>query len=275
MRAEWMVAAAAGLLAAGAVETGGESMKNLMVSPGTVVRWSGEGIEACSSGGKSWKPVDGVCYFPIDLTATGTLAVSRTVAGTVESRQITIGPYPYPEQRLEVPERMVHLSPHDQARVERENRLIGALWGSEAATRFSLPLTAPLDPLPAGGRFGSRRVFNGEPRSPHSGADFPAKEGASVTAVADGVVALSGDFFFSGNSVFVDHGGGLVSMYFHLSRVDVRRGQSVHRGQTVGLVGATGRALGPHLHFGVRWHGARVDPTILFAPPSALPDLAE
>jgi murein DD-endopeptidase MepM/ murein hydrolase activator NlpD len=157
----------------------------------------------------------------------------------------------------------VDLSAKDLARVERENREIAALWGRRGARRFSLPLAPPLEPLPAGGRFGSRRVINGQPRSPHGGADYTIAAGTPVRAAADGTVALVGDHFFGGRSVFVDHGDGLLTMYFHLSRVDVQAGQELRRGETLGAVGATGRATGPHLHFGVRWRGARVDPAQL------------
>jgi murein DD-endopeptidase MepM/ murein hydrolase activator NlpD len=160
----------------------------------------------------------------------------------------------------------VDLSPEDLRRVERENREVAALWRRRGPRRFTLPLGAPLDPLPSGGRFGSRRIINGQPRSPHGGADYSVGEGATVRSVAEGTVVLVADHFFSGRSVFVDHGDGLLTMYFHLSRVDVEGGAEVGRGDTLGAVGATGRVTGPHLHFGVRWRGARVDPSLLLDP---------
>ena len=91
-----------------------------------------------------------------------------------------------------------------------------------------------------------------------------------MRAAADGEVALTGDFFFSGSSVFLDHGDGLVTMYFHLSRIDVEPGARVERGQTIGAVGQSGRATGPHLHFAARWRGARVDPELLLRPAGAI-----
>jgi murein DD-endopeptidase MepM/ murein hydrolase activator NlpD len=245
----------------------------LEVRPGGVVRWRGEGVSACAIGDRTWAPVDGACYFPIDLLATGTLRLERTRLGGVEAAIVTVGDYPYPEQRLEVDDRMVHLSPADQERVARENELIAALWPLEGAARFSLPLAAPLADLPAGGRFGARRVFNGERRSPHGGADYPAVTGTPVLAAGDGTVALAADHFFGGNSVYLDHGGGLITTYMHLSRVDVKAGAVVRCGQAIGAVGATGRVTGPHLHFAVRWHGARVDPALLLAPVVNLPEL--
>lgn len=155
-----------------------------------------------------------------------------------------------------------------------EQARVGALWRVPAGpARFGLPLAPPLASLPAGGRFGSRRIFNGQPRSPHTGADYAAAEGTPVLAAAAGKVVLAADLFFSGGSVFIDHGGGLVTMYFHLSAIEVREGEEVAQGQPVGRVGATGRATGPHLHFGLRWHGARVDPAGLLAPPEETPAL--
>ncbi len=125
--------------------------------------------------------------------------------------------------------------------------------------------------MPEGGRFGARRFFNGQPRSPHSGADYAAAEGTPVRAVAAGTVVLADDLFFSGRSLFVDHGDGLISMYFHLSEALPGEGEEVRRGETIGRVGQTGRATGPHLHFGVRWRGARIDPDPLFGSPDRVP----
>lgn len=243
------------------------------VVPGTVVRWGAPGVTACALGDRSWAPLGDTCYFPVDLLATGRLAFVRTRRGEREVRTVRVGRYPYPEQRLAVPERMVDLSPEDLARVERENARIATLWPRETPPRFALPLAPPLPAPFSGERFGARRVFNGQPRSPHNGVDFRAPAGTPVTAPADGVVVLAEEHFFAGNSVFVDHGGGLVSMCFHLADLPVREGQDVRRGEILGHVGSTGRATGPHLHFGVRWHGARVDPNLLLGAPERLPSL--
>jgi murein DD-endopeptidase MepM/ murein hydrolase activator NlpD len=242
------------------------------VRPGGVVRWRGEGVTACSLDDRSWAPVGDTCFFPIDLLASGTLRLERRRLGRSETAVVTVGAYPYPEQRLEVDDRMVHLSQADLDRSARESREIEKLWPLESEARFALPLAAPLAHLPKGGRFGARRVFNGEPRAPHGGADFPATTGTPVLAAAAGQVAIAANHFFGGNSIYIDHGG-LVTVYMHLSRIDVKAGDTVKRGQVIGLVGATGRVTGPHLHFAVRWHGARVDPTLLLAPVSDLPEL--
>ncbi len=168
---------------------------------------------------------------------------------------------------------MVELSPEDLARVRREHAQVAPLWTRDGPRLFTLPLAAPLDPLPEGGRFGSRRIINGRRRSPHGGSDHSVAAGTPVLAAADGVVVLVAEHFFSGHSVFLDHGDGLISMYFHLSRVDVAEGRQTRRGERLGAVGSTGRATGPHLHFGVRWRGARVDPALLLGDPARIPAL--
>lgn len=244
---------------------GSASAQELTVPPGTVVRWLGSGVEECSLGTRNWWPIGDECWYPIDLlTPEGTLELARQINGQRQVRQIRVGSYPYEVQHINLQDdSQVNLSAEDLARVQRENRKIGALWSLESPRRFELPLSPPLDPLPPSGRFGARRFFNDQPRSPHSGADFKAQAGTSVKASAEGIVALIGDFFFSGKSVFVDHGDGLISMCFHLSEIAVEEGAWVNRGDLLGRVGATGRATGPHLHFGVRWHQARIDPRLL------------
>ena len=139
---------------------------------------------------------------------------------------------------------------------------------------FSLPLGKPANPLPEGKSFGVDRIFNGKPAmQPHMGSDYPVPASAPVLAVAEGTVVLAQDLFYPGNAVFIDHGDGLISMYFHLSEIDVQAGQEVRKGDKLGQVGTTGRSTGPHLFFGVRWHNARIDPRFLLEDPAKIPAL--
>jgi murein DD-endopeptidase MepM/ murein hydrolase activator NlpD len=187
---------------------------------------------------------------------------------------VEVGEYPYEVQRITLEgDTHVNLSAADLARVRLDQKAVGALWNSSSSRRFGLPLGPPLRSLPTGGRFGARRYFNDQPRSPHTGTDFAAPSGSEVLSTAAGRVVLSDDLFFSGQSIFVDHGDGLVSMYFHLRERAVEIGDEVIRGEVIGRVGQTGRATGPHLHFGLRWRGARIDPALMLMEPAALVDL--
>ncbi len=239
------------------------------------MRWPGEGILECRQGKKSFAPIAETCLFPIDLGASGSLEVERRTTAGVERRRLQIGRYPYPTESITgVEEKYVSPSAAELARIEREKQETAAVFARSGARRFSLPLGAPLAELPEGGRFGARRIFNGQARSPHGGTDFKAAPATTVYAAADGVVALAANQYFAGNAVYLDHGDGLVTMSFHLSELLVANGDEVKRGQAIGKVGATGRVTGPHLHFGARWRGARVDPQQLLADPATWPALA-
>jgi len=265
------VLGAAAVLAAG----GAHPLLAQTAAPGSLLHWPGEGIERCLVGDRAFEPTvvgeEPGCLVPVGLTRTADVIAERDRDGRRERLRIGLGEYPYSVQRLEIKDRSrVDLSPENLARVQRENALIGKLWGRQGKPRFSLPLGAPLEKMPAGGRFGAKRIINGEPRSPHTGADYAVPQGTPVLAVEDAVVALAGEFFFSGNAVFLDHGNGLISMYFHLHEVFVEQGDEVPRGRLIGTVGSTGRSTGPHLHFGIRWQGARVDPALWLGEPASI-----
>ena len=177
---------------------------------------------------------------------------------------VTIGEHQYAEQRLTVENRS-YVTP-DQAQLDRigkERRIIDAALNNYRATEVGgVSLAAPV----AGRRsssFGLRRFFNDQPRSPHKGMDIAAPTGAPINAPRAGIVAATGDYFFNGNTIIVDHGQGFVTMYCHLSEIAVGEGDEIATGQELGKVGATGRVTGPHLHFGTYLNGTAVDPAIL------------
>lgn len=184
--------------------------------------------------------------------------------GASESIDFTVGNKKYREQHIKLSsDRHVNPSQKDLDRYSRE--------AAEQTTAYKefrkvIPSNIVLDRPVEGGRFSSpfglRRFFNGQERNPHSGLDIAVPQGTPVKSSADGVVTITGDYFFNGKTIFVDHGQGLISMYCHLSEIGVQKGQTVSRGEVVGKVGSTGRATGPHLHWNVSLNNQRVDPAI-------------
>jgi murein DD-endopeptidase MepM/ murein hydrolase activator NlpD len=182
--------------------------------------------------------------------------------GRMDTREtvITVESTDFPTTELKVAEQFVQLSPANQTRANREAKEIDTIFSKTTnEILWEQPFTSPI-PGGTGSNFGHRRVFNGEARAPHAGADLRAKTGVPIRATNRGRVVLSKNLFFTGNTVILDHGLGIYSLYAHLSRLDVKPGAVVERSQLVGLAGATGRVTGPHLHWGVRVQGARVDP---------------
>lgn len=172
----------------------------------------------------------------------------------------------YPTQRLTITnKRQVNPNAEDLERIGKERERINAALAAFSqsagiATDFVPPVAGPRS-----SSFGLRRFFNDQPRKPHSGMDIAAAEGTPIIAPAAGKIVETGNFFFNGNTVFIDHGQGLITMYCHMSRIDVAPGDLVHKGGVIGQVGATGRVTGPHLHWGVTLNRTMVDPA-LFLP---------
>ena len=172
----------------------------------------------------------------------------------------------FPVQRLTLPPAMVDLDKETEQRAVREGEQLRALYRTISPERlWRGAFTHPVGARVAGTNFGSRRIINGQPRAPHGGADYAAPQGTPVVAANTGRVVLVADYFFPGRLVAIDHGLGLHTLYFHLERASVVEGERVERGQLIGTVGATGRATGPHLHFGAQVGSARIDPASLFA----------
>jgi murein DD-endopeptidase MepM/ murein hydrolase activator NlpD len=212
-----------------------------------------------------------VAIVGIPLSATPGTQHIQVLQGTKNvTYAFSVSDKKYREQRITLKtNKHVDLSPQDLTRYEREKKL-----QDDAYQQFSpqLPSNVLLDrPVngPLSSPFGLKRFFNDQPRAPHSGLDFAVPTGTPVQAPAAGRVILVGDYFFNGKTVFVDHGQGMISMFCHLSAIDVKPGEQLARGQVLGKVGATGRVTGAHLHWNVSLNDARVDPAIfigMFTP---------
>jgi murein DD-endopeptidase MepM/ murein hydrolase activator NlpD len=185
--------------------------------------------------------------------------------------QLYVAAKKFPTRRLSVDEAFVNPPESARARIEAESKETAAIFEAGAPSRLWTKFVRPV-PQPANSAFGTRSVFNGQPRSAHSGADFLSPAGTPVKAAASGRVVLAKNLYYSGNTVIVDHGLGVFSLFAHLSRIDVAVGAAVTESDVVGLVGATGRVTGPHLHWTVRVGGARVDPLGVLAVLSRTPD---
>lgn len=226
--------------------------------------WLGEQPVLVAADGGQWVAVVGLA-----LDTSVAMHELRVVEADGEARSVRfpVAAKSYPEQRIVLQDSSkVQLSASDLARVESELKTIQELkkhWreAADTDTDFVLPAEGRLT-----GRFGVRRYFNGEARSPHAGFDIAVPRGAPVKANARGVVLAVGEYFFNGKTVFVDHGNGLISMYCHLDRIDVTPGEAVGKNQVVGRSGMTGRATGPHLHWSVILNAAMVDPWLFVSP---------
>ncbi|UFN47560.1 M23 family metallopeptidase [Roseomonas sp. OT10] len=198
--------------------------------------------------------------FGRDATGEAVLAVTAP-GGRTETRRLAIAPREWDVQRISgLPPAQVTPDPRALARIRAEQKRLNAARRTiTPVPRFAEGFVWPVRGR-ISGHWGNQRILNGQPRAPHLGLDIAAPQGTPIGAMAAGRVTLAGDLYFTGNTLLVEHGLGITSLYAHLSRVDVAEGQEVGRGQTIGLVGATGRATGPHLHLGLFWLSTPVDP---------------
>jgi len=252
------------------------------VLQGGVARWSRDAATECGIFGRRYGAVDGVCYYPVDMKAKlgvheiamwdaagartlGTLTVAKRECSETE---ITLNDNTY-----------VKISEANKKRgVEERARIVKAVAGTDAAPGFALPLGAAAEGVATRDRgdFCELRLYNGGlVKSRHTGLDYPLARGTQVVAGADGTVMLAENQFYTGKTVIVDHGGGLVTMVFHLDEVVVKAGATVKRGDKLATVGSTGRSSAPHLHYGARYQNQRIDVGALIGDPSKLPGVGE
>lgn len=200
---------------------------------------------------------------------TSVSLVDTATAATLPAIPFSVAAKTYPEQRITLPtDKHVHPGPEELARYEREAKEQQAVYRRFSGEAGPWPAFVPPtrgEPTPS---FGRRRFFNGEERQPHLGMDIAAPEGQDVLAPAAGVVVRTGDYFFNGRTVMIDHGQGLVSMLCHLSEIAVIAGDRLRAGDLIGRVGRTGRATGPHLHWTVSLNDARIDPLLVLPAPA-------
>ncbi|MBF0136813.1 MAG: M23 family metallopeptidase [Magnetococcus sp. DMHC-1] len=256
------------------------SQESLLLSsplqPGMAVLLSVPGFPPGShfTGSLAGKPFpltpEGMALLAVDMEAKpGTLLLEvkmqpPTGQAVTLKKNLSLTKRSYKVEKLTLPEKKVDLDPADAARATKESAAIKATYQRRTERvgftgGFRMPVTGRFS-----GVFGSRRLLNGQMRSPHNGVDIAAPENTPVVATAPGTVALLGrDYFFTGNTLLLDHGHGVVSLYAHLHDLRVAEGDWLPEGTVLGTVGMTGRATGPHLHWGILVRGERVDPTLL------------
>ena len=227
------------------------------VPPGSQVRYRERLLRATGYG---------TVAFGVGRDETGPLKVDVTLpSGRMEPVSIAVTPRDWPVEHVNgVPPKTVNPPPEIAARIQREQALVtAARERDDERTDFALPFQWPVQGR-ISGRFGIARVYNGQPGAGNSGMDIAAPDGTPVRAPAGGVVTFaSPDLYLTGGTVLLDHGHGVSSNFLHLSRIDVRVGDRIEPGQVIGAVGATGRATGPHLHWGMNWFDTRIDPLLV------------
>lgn len=235
---------------------------SVSTSADTPQTWFGDQPVLVTSDHGLWYAVVGLS---LDVTP-GSHELRVKIGGVTKTQDFEVNTKNYPEQHITLEDTSkVELSAADEARADRELAVITELkhhWrvAQDTDLAFIQPVKGELS-----SHFGLRRFFNEEPRSPHAGLDVAVARGTPVKASAQGQVLAVDDYFFNGKTVFIDHGNGLITMYCHLDRIDVKAGETVSKGERIGRSGKTGRATGPHLHWSVILNGAMVDPE-LFIP---------
>ncbi len=231
------------------------------VPPGSALRY---GTRAVRIG------ADGSFVVAVSRTQTGTLVLDLTLPdGDARKLAIAIVPRSFHVERINgVPKNTVNPPPEIAARIAREEAQVNAVRTrdddrEDYLTAFIWPAHGRIS-----GLFGNQRIYNGSPGAAHSGVDIAAAKGTPVHAPAGGIVTFAQDLYLTGNTVLIDHGHGVSSNFLHLSRVDVTVGERVSQGQVIGLVGMSGRATGPHLHWGMNWFDVRIDPETMVPPPA-------
>ncbi len=226
------------------------------VPPGSTVRYAGRELRATAYGS---------VVFGVGRNEHGPLQVDVTRPdGSHSDASIAVTPRDWPEERVNgVPPKTVNPPPAIAERIRREQALVSAARErdddrADFAQTFIWPVKGRIS-----GRFGNARVYNGQPGSGHSGMDIAAPAGTPVKAPASGIVTFAQDLYLTGGTILLDHGFGVSSNFLHLSRIDVAIGDRVEQGQVIAKVGATGRATGPHLHWGMSWFTVRVDPLLV------------
>ena len=233
------------------------------------VGWRGETLlvpAVQERNGGLWK-AEALLALPLD--ARGKHTVTLSAGGKKRTFSVSAAAVPWPESILKVAPKYVEPPREVMEQINRDSKRSREALSLRTEKAWTLPLQRP---VPGGitSPFGGRRVFNGKPRAPHKGTDMRSPEGAKVAAAADGVVVLAEAQYFGGNTVYIDHGQGVISTYAHLSAFDVTAGQRVRKGEVIGRSGSTGRVTGPHLHFGLLVQGVAVDAMPLLENPPQL-----
>lgn len=235
----------------------GEGLLSVQVS------FLGRSITAAAHSGPGTKEIVVLLPVPLDQKSTASQLTwkARLTSGERQnSVKIAIKQKHYPQQNLTVAPKYVAPPKELEERIARERKLLSAAQTTRSPERrWTLPMSRPV-PGKITSLYGLRRVFNKQPRAPHRGLDFRAAEGTPIGSIADGTVVLTGDFYYSGKAVVVDHGLGVTSIYMHMSAIHAKEGQQVKAGDILGLVGMTGRSTGPHLHLGLTVLGQSIDP---------------